>query len=103
MRSTQPSEASAAVGGFLSGLGKVFVVVLALVAVVAALVAAVPSQYRITRTITIDAPPSQVFAHVNDFRKWNAWSPWEKIDPAAKYTFEGPASGTGAHLQVVRR
>ena len=25
-----------------------------------------------------------------------AWSPWAKIDPAAKITFEGPPAGTGA-------
>jgi len=33
---------------------------------------------------------------VNDFRKWEAWSPWEKLDPALKRTFSGPESGKDA-------
>jgi hypothetical protein len=36
-----------------------------------------------------------VFALVNDFHKWMAWSPWEGIDPALKRTYEGPPAGTG--------
>jgi len=37
-----------------------------------------------------------VFNQVNDFHKWQAWSPWAKLDPAAKNSFEGPAAGTGS-------
>lgn len=33
---------------------------------------------------------------LNDFHKWDAWSPWAKLDPNCKVTFEGPASGKGA-------
>jgi hypothetical protein len=33
---------------------------------------------------------------VNDFHNWNAWSPWAKIDPAMKQTYEGAPAGTGA-------
>jgi hypothetical protein len=33
---------------------------------------------------------------VNEFAKWEAWSPWAKLDPACKNTFEGPSAGTGA-------
>ncbi len=33
---------------------------------------------------------------MNDFHNWEAWSPWAKLDPAAKATFEGPSTGTGA-------
>src|SRR5678815_2422355 len=28
--------------------------------------------------------------------RWEAWSPWAKIDPAMKQTFEGSPAGTGA-------
>jgi hypothetical protein len=55
-----------------------------------------PSEYRITRTAKMAAPPDEVFAQVNDFHNWNAWSPWAKLDPNAKYTFAGPTSGVGA-------
>ena len=52
-------------------------------------VAVQPSEFRVERTATIAAPAPEVFAHVNDFRKWHEWSPWAKLDPAAKATFEG--------------
>ncbi len=55
-----------------------------------------PADFRVTRTATIPAPPSIVFAQVNDFQQWNSWSPWAKLDPAAKNTFEGPTAGEGA-------
>lgn len=54
------------------------------------------SEFRVTRSAVIAAPASEVFAQVNDFHKWEAWSPWARIDPAAKNTFEGPSAGTGA-------
>lgn len=68
------------------------VVVIALVGVVAVQ----PSGFRIARTTTISAPPPAVFAHVNDFHKWEAWNPWAKLDPAMKQTYGGAAAGTGA-------
>lgn len=62
-----------------------------------ALIVALKSpEFRMTRSVTMAAPPVAVFAQVNDFHKWEAWSPWAKLDPAAKNTFEGPAAGTGA-------
>jgi len=66
------------------------------VAVVTILAAFQPSEFRVTRTTTMAAPPAAVFAQVNDFHNWEAWSPWAKLDPTAKNTFEGPAAGTGA-------
>jgi len=59
-------------------------------------VATRPADFRVTRSATISAPAEAVFAQVNDLRKWGAWSPWEKIDPALRRTFEGPSAGIGA-------
>jgi uncharacterized protein YndB with AHSA1/START domain len=50
----------------------------------------------ISRTATISAPPSAVFPHINDLHKWQEWSPWAKLDPNAKATFDGLQSGVGA-------
>ncbi|MGZ5077084.1 MAG: SRPBCC family protein [Methylobacter sp.] len=58
-----------------------------------------PSDFRVTRTGIINAPASAVFVHVNELQKWNAWSPWAKLDPEARNTFEGPAAGTGAIMR----
>jgi uncharacterized protein YndB with AHSA1/START domain len=71
------------------------VLVIAVVAVLG-LAATKPDHYHVERSATISAPPAAVFAQLDDFHKWEAWSPWEKIDPAMKRTFEGPASGKDA-------
>lgn len=55
-----------------------------------------PADFRVSRSATIAAPPAVVFEQVNDLTKWNAWSPWAKLDPNAKNTFEGPPAGVGA-------
>jgi uncharacterized protein YndB with AHSA1/START domain len=77
-------------------LVKILVGLAALVVLLVVVVALQPSEFRITRTATVAAPASAVFAHVNDFHKWEAWSPWAKLDPAARNTFEGAPAGTGA-------
>lgn len=55
-----------------------------------------PAAFHITRSTTIAAPADVVFAQVNDFHKWDAWSPWAKLDPAMKQTYEGTPTGVGA-------
>ena len=76
---------------------KKLLIVLALIVVVLAIVIAIqPADFRITRTTTIAAPPAAVFAQVNDFHRWEAWSPWARLDPAMKTTYEGPAQGSGS-------
>lgn len=57
-----------------------------------------PDDFRITRTGTIAAPASAIFPHVNKLQNWDAWSPWAKLDPNAKNSFEGPSEGTGAKM-----
>jgi hypothetical protein len=62
----------------------------------AGFIATRPSEFAVTRSMEMAAPAEAVFAQVNDFHKWESWSPWAKMDPAAKNTFEGPSSGIGA-------
>jgi hypothetical protein len=73
-----------------------FLVLVVIVAGFAGVVAMQPAEFRVERTALIPAPPSDVFAQVNDFNNWEAWSPWSKLDPSAKNSLEGPPSGTGA-------
>lgn len=63
-----------------------------------AIVAGRPDETVITRTATFAAPAETVFAHVNDLRLWQDWSPWAKLDPGAQNAFEGPACGVGSAL-----
>jgi len=55
-----------------------------------------PDEFRIQRRARIAAPPRDIVPHLDDFRAWAAWSPWEKIDPAMQRTYGGPARGVGA-------
>jgi len=72
-------------------------IALALIVIAFVIVVAMqPSEFRIVRSATMSAPAADVFAQVNDFHNWQAWSPWAKLDPAAKSTYEGPAAGVGA-------
>lgn len=75
------------------------VIAIAVVALIAAfLIYATtrPDIFRVQRTATIKAPAEQVFPLINDFRRWGAWSPYEKKDPAMKRTLSGAPSGKGA-------
>jgi uncharacterized protein YndB with AHSA1/START domain len=74
----------------------ILVALAAVVLLFLAIVAMQPAEFRVTRTATIDAPPGEVFPHVNDLHNWEAWSPWAKLDPEMKLTYDGPAEGAGA-------
>jgi uncharacterized protein YndB with AHSA1/START domain len=77
-------------------LKKILVVLVVLLAAFAGYVATQPDELHIERQATIAAPPAAVFDNVNDLKKWDAWSPWAKMDPNAKFGFEGPAAGKDA-------
>jgi len=55
-----------------------------------------PDAFRVQRALSIKAPPDKIFPLIADFHSWSLWSPWEKLDPAMKRTYSGPASGKGA-------
>src|SRR5277367_4533759 len=76
----------------------ILIAVGAILVVLVIVVATRPADFRITRTAAMPAPPVAVFAQVNDFHKWEAWSPWAKLDPACKYSYTGSAAGTGARF-----
>lgn len=76
-------------------LGALAVLVL-VVAAFCIFVAIQPDDFRVTRSTTINSPPERIFEQINDFHKWEAWSPWAKLDPGMKTTYSGPASGVGS-------
>ncbi|MBI2377881.1 MAG: SRPBCC family protein [Deltaproteobacteria bacterium] len=73
----------------VGGLG---VLVLGLVG----LIAAQPAEFEVERSAKMDAPVEIVFAEVSNFRAWEVWSPWDKLDPALKRSYSGADSGEGA-------
>jgi hypothetical protein len=77
-------------------LKKILLGLAVIIVVLVVIIALQPSHYTVERSATMNAPSGAVFAQVNDFHRWNAWSPWAKLDPAMKQTFEGAPVGTGA-------
>ena len=72
------------------------IVIVVLIAGVLILAATKPDTFRVQRAASIKAPPEKIFALINDFNRWGAWSPWEKKDPAMKRTFGATTTGKGA-------
>ncbi len=79
-------------------LKKILIGICAVIVVLIIVVAMQPAEFRVTRQAVMAAPPADVFAQVNNFHNWEAWSPWAKLDPNAKATYSGAASGKGATL-----
>ena len=73
------------------GIG-VAVVIVALLIVIATR----PAAFHIERSAQVNASPDVVFPLINDFHRWADWSPFEKLDPKMKKTFEGAEAGPGA-------
>lgn len=77
-------------------MATILLALLALVAAFLAYAATRPDTFRIERSITIQAPPEKIYPLVADLHNWEAWSPWEKIDPQINRTYSGAADGKGA-------
>ncbi|MBN8550845.1 MAG: SRPBCC family protein [Deltaproteobacteria bacterium] len=76
---------------------KKIVGLLALLILVFCVVAAMqPDDFRYSRSTVISSPPAPIFEIVNTQSKWEAWSPWAKIDPQMQKTLSGPAAGVGS-------
>lgn len=75
---------------------KVLVVLLVVVVALLGFIATRPNRYHVERSVTIAAPNRTVFPKVNDLHQWQTWSPWEKLDPQMKRTYEGAEAGVGA-------
>jgi uncharacterized protein YndB with AHSA1/START domain len=72
------------------------IVVAVLVASVLVYAATKPDSFSVARSISIKAPPENIFPLINDLRGFNRWNPFLKNDPATKLTYSGPDSGKGA-------
>ena len=72
------------------------IVIVLLIAGVLVFAATKPDVFQVERKAVIQAPPEKVFALINDFSQWGAWSPWEKKDPGMKRIFSAITSGKGA-------
>jgi len=77
---------------------KILIILVLLIACFGVVVAMQPDEFEIERTASVDASASEVFDQINNLRKWHEWSPWAKMDPNAKKSFEGPVEGEDAMM-----
>lgn len=76
---------------------KYLIIILVLLAIIAvALMAFSPKKMTLSEEITVKAPANMAFNMVNDFKKWDSWSPWMAMDPNAVHTFTDKSAGVGA-------
>ncbi len=75
---------------------KILLGLVAIIALILVIAAFQSDDINVTRSATMTAAPDAVFKVVNDFRQWDAWSPWSKLDPVMKKSLEGPPEGVGA-------
>jgi len=76
-------------------LGVILVLVLAIVGLAVA-VSMQGEGLKVSRSITMNAPPEKPYEQVNEFQKWAAWSPWAKMDPRMQLSLGGPPAGVGS-------
>jgi hypothetical protein len=82
-------------------LAKIGIGLLVVIVALLCVVALQPAGYKVVRTTQIAAPPADVHALINDFHKWDGWSPWAKLDPNMKVDYSGAPAGTGASYHWV--
>ncbi len=75
---------------------KILIAIVLVIAAVLIFAATRPDTFQVERAATIKAPPDKVFALINDFPNWQAWSPWEGLDPNMKRTMGATTQGKGA-------
>lgn len=74
----------------------IVIVITLLIAGVLVFAATKPDVFQVERKAVIHASPEKVFALINDFSRWAAWSPWEKKDPGMQRSFSTNTAGKGA-------
>lgn len=75
---------------------KILIIIIVVIGVILIYAATRPDTFTVKRSAEIKAKPEKIFDQINDFQKWTAWSPWEKMDPEMKRTYSGQKRGKGA-------
>lgn len=77
-------------------MGTLILLLLVILGGLAVIISWRPDTFRVSRSASIKAPPNVVFEQINDFHKWDAWSPWAKLDAEAHNSFSGAPEGVGS-------
>lgn len=83
----------------MRGLKRLVFGILLLVLMMAAVAFSLPNQVLVERSTVINSLEADIFPHLNNLKKFNAWSPWAARDPETHYVFTGPVKGKGARME----
>ncbi len=76
---------------------KTIAIVLAVIIIAILILAArKPDRFKVQRSASIKAAPEKIFPYLNNMHNFAAWSPFEKLDPDMKRSYNDVASGKGA-------
>jgi hypothetical protein len=79
-------------------LKKSLIAVVVLVAGLFVLGFLLPAEQLVGRSVTINAPPDAIYAHVDNLKSWT-WAPWSATKmPGGRYRYDGPEAGVGARV-----
>lgn len=67
-----------------------------IVAILLLVIALQPTEFRIERSATIEAPTPVVYGLINSPQRYDQWSPWADLDPGMEKSWSGPREGRGA-------
>ncbi|MEM8780579.1 MAG: SRPBCC family protein [Cyanobacteria bacterium P01_G01_bin.49] len=73
----------------MSWLRKAFSILASLFVAIVVVGLILPSQVHVERKITINSRPQKIYPLIANFKQWNKWSPWAKIDPNADFKIVG--------------
>jgi Polyketide cyclase / dehydrase and lipid transport len=56
-----------------------------------------PRQWKVERSVVIQAAPEHIHPLIEDLKAWQSWAAWTKdMDPEVKNEYGGPTTGVGA-------
>jgi hypothetical protein len=74
------------------------IVVLSIIAIAIVSLAVMSPKSHMERSVVINAQPAAIYEELISFKNINTWSPWMKLDPSMKHSYEGPEAGVGARM-----
>ena len=80
----------------MKALKILLIAIFGLIGLLLIIAAFLPDEYRVERSVVVNAEPGTVFEYVADFGHWSSWSPWQPLDPDAKITITDSGKGAGA-------
>ncbi len=83
----------------MKALKIIFSIVAAVIVILLIATAFLPSKVNFKRSVEISASAAEIYPHVDCLKRWDDWSPWKEVDPAANFSFEGPDCGKGAIMK----